>query len=305
MTIDWNRWRPRLLYGAFTFAAFLLALRLTFPADAVKQRIVLEAAARGWQVDMADVGPGGIAGIHAEGVTVEAASGLKVPLDELTASLRLLPLLTGRRSVAFDARLYDGEVEGTADLSGDEREIALAARGVDLARALPLRKASGLDLTGKLSGKVALTVPAAPNGQPKGRIDVTVTEAGVNGGQLPVPGMTSGLALPKLGLGELVAAVKLDQGKATFEKLEARGGDADFTADGLYAVLQPRIEYAPISGKAKLKVKDAFWARRETQAFKGVAEAALASSRGRDGAWNFQIAGSVSRPQLRPVQGGQ
>jgi hypothetical protein len=41
MKIDWNRSRPRLLYGAFTLVAFLLALRFTFPADAVKQRIIL------------------------------------------------------------------------------------------------------------------------------------------------------------------------------------------------------------------------------------------------------------------------
>lgn len=305
MKIDWNRSRPRLLYGAFTLVAFLLALRFTFPAEAVKQRIIVEAAARGWQIDMADVGPGGLLGIHAEGVTVEDASGLKIPIDELTASLRLLPLLTGRRSIAFDARLYDGDVEGTADLSGDQRHVAITAEGVDLSRALPLRKASGMDLAGKVSGKADLEVPAAPTGTPTGSIALTVKEAGVNGGQLPVPGMASGIALPKLGLGEIVAAVKLDQGKATFEKLEARGGDADFTAEGLYAVLQPRLQFAPIAGKAKLRVKDAFWAKRETQAFKGIAESALASSRGKDGAWSFQIAGSVGKPQLRPMPAGQ
>jgi type II secretion system protein N len=305
MKIDWKLSRPRLLYGAFTLVAFLLALRFTFPADAVKQRIIVEAAARGWQVDMANVGPGGLLGIEAEGVTVEDASGLRIPIDELTASLRLLPLLVGRQSVAFDARVYDGEVDGTADLSGDERQIAISAEGVDLSRALPLRKASGLDLAGKLSGKADLRFPAAPNGTPEGRIDFTVKDAGVNGGQLPVPGMTGALALPKLGLGEVVAAVALEKGKATFEKLEARGGDADFTAEGLYAVLQPRLQHAPIAGKAKLRVKDAFWARRETQAFKGLADAALASSRGRDGAWSFQVAGSVGRPQLRPAPAGQ
>ncbi len=305
MKIDWNRSRPRLLYGAFTLLAFLLALRFTFPADAVKQRIIVAAAARGWQIDMADVGPGGLLGISAENVTVEDASGLRIPIDELTASLRLLPLLVGRQSVAFDARVYDGEVDGIADLSGDERQVAISAEGVDLARALPLRKASGLDLAGKLSGKADLRFPAAPNGTPEGRVDFTVKDAGVNGGKLPVPGMTAGLALPKLGLGEIVAAVALEKGKATFEKLEARGGDADFTAEGLYAVLQPRLQHAPIAGKAKLRVKDAFWARRETQAFKGLADAALASSRGRDGAWSFQVAGSVGKPQLRPAPAGQ
>ena len=44
MKIHWKPSRPHLLYGAFTLVAFLVALRLTFPADAVKQRIVLEAA---------------------------------------------------------------------------------------------------------------------------------------------------------------------------------------------------------------------------------------------------------------------
>ena len=52
-------------------------------------------------------------------------------------------------------------------------------------------------------------------------------------------------------------------------------------------------------------MKDAFWARRETQAFKGLADAALASSRGRDGTWSFQVAGSVGRPQLRPAPAGR
>jgi type II secretion system protein N len=305
MKIDWIRWRPRLLYGAFTAVAFILALRWTFPAEAVKQRIIVEAAARGWQIDMAEVGAAGFLGIDAEGVTVEDASGMKIPVDELTASLRLLPLLTGRRSVAFDARLYDGEVEGTADLSGEERHVAIAAEGVDLSRALPLRKATGMDVAGKLSGQADLVLPAAPTGRPTGRIDLTVKEAGLNGGRLPVPGMTGGFAVPKLALGEIVAAVALDQGKATFSKLEARGGDADFTAEGLYAVLQPRLEFAPISGKAKLRVKDAFWARREAQSLKGIAEAALASSRGRDGAWNFVVSGSVGKPQLRPAPPGQ
>ena len=47
MKIAWNVWRPRLGYGAFTLVAFLLSLRWTFPADAVKQRLVVEAAAQG------------------------------------------------------------------------------------------------------------------------------------------------------------------------------------------------------------------------------------------------------------------
>jgi type II secretion system protein N len=299
--IDPKVWRPRIAYGAFTLLAFLLALRFTFPADAVKQRLVLEAAARGWTIEAAEVAPGGLLGVEAEGVTVEDRSGLKVPVDELTASLRLLPLLTGKRSVAFEARLYEGEVSGIADLSGSSRRLALDVEGVDLARVLPLRKASRLDLLGKVHGTADLVVDATGNERPTGRIDLTVREAGVAGGQLPVPGMATGLTVPRIGLGEVTAAVRLDGGKATFERLDAKGGDAELTGEDLSVALQPRPAFSPVSGRVKLRVQDAFWGRGGNAGLRGITEAALQSSRGGDGAWNFQLSGTLAAPQLRPV----
>lgn len=299
--VDWNVWRPRLAYGAFALLSFALALRWTFPADAVKQRLVLEAAARGWQIDAERVGPGGLLGLTAEGLTIESGSGLRVPVDELTASLRLLPLLAGRRSLAFDASLYDGRVHGTADLSGDERSLEVAVQGLDLARALPLRKALGADLVGVLAGRADVLFPSAGDRKPTGLVELAVEGAGIAGGQLPLPGMSGGLALPATSLGAVAARVKLDQGRATFEQLQATGGEAELSTQGLYAVLQPRLEAAPLFGRAKVKTADAFWTKPQTQALRGIADAALASSRGGDGAWNFQVAGSVGRPSLKPV----
>jgi type II secretion system protein N len=299
--IPWSVWRPRLAYGAFALLSFALALRWTFPADAAKQRLVLEAAARGWQVEAERVGPGGLLGLSAEGLTIESGSGLKVPVDELTASLRLLPLLVGRRSVAFDASLYDGRVSGTADLSGDARSVKVTVAGLDLGRVLPLRKALGADLLGIVDGEADVVLPSAADQKPTGQIELAVKEAGIAGGQVPVPGMTGGLSLPRTSLGTVNARVKLDQGRATFERLEATGGDAELSAQGLYAVLQPRLAAAPLFGRAKVKAQEAFWSKPQTQGLKGLADAALASSRGRDGAWNFQVAGSVGRPQLKPT----
>jgi type II secretion system protein N len=299
--LDWIVWRPRLAYGAFALLSFLLALRWTFPTDAAKQRLVLEAAARGWQVDAERVGPGGVLGLSAEGLTVESSSGLRIPVDALTASLRLLPLLGGRRSIAFDASLYDGRVRGTADLSGDQRSVVVTVEGVDLGLALPLRKALGADLLGILEGHADVVIPAAGDQKPTGLVELAIKDAGVAGGQVPIPGMTGGLTLPRASLGAVSARVKLDQGRATFEKLEATGGEAELSTQGLYAMLQPRIEAAPLFGRAKVKTQDAFWAKPQTQGLRSLADAALASSRGRDGAWNFQVAGSVGRPNLKPV----
>jgi len=299
--IDWTVWKPRLAYGAFALASFVLALRWTFPAEALKERLILETGARGWQIDVEEVSAGGVLGMRAEGVKLANDAGLAVPIDVVTASLRILPLFTGRRSVAFDVRMYDGVIRGTADLSGEPRRIVADVDGVDLGAALPLRKASGLDLLGRVHGSADLTVPASPTARASGRVDVKVNEAGIAGGQLPIPGMSTGLTLPRMGFGEITATVKIGEGRATFERLEAKGGDAEVQTEGLYFFVQPRMEFAPIFGKARVKVAEAFWAKSGTQGFKGLAEAALAQAKGSDGAWTFNVTGSVGHPRMQPV----
>lgn len=301
MKIDWIVWKPRLAYGGFALLCFLLALRWTFPAEAVKERLILEAGVRGWQIDVEEVSAGGLFGVRGKGVKLSNDSGLAIPIDAATASLRLLPLLTGRRSIAFDVRIYDGKVRGTADLSQDVRRVEADVDGVDLGAALPLRKASGMDLLGRLQGKLDLTIPSAPAAKMSGKVDVRVKEAGIAGGQLPIPGMTTGIALPRMGFGEVDAALQIGDGRATFQKLEAKGGDAELQTEGLYFVVQPRMEFAPIFGKAKIRVGEAFWAKSGTQGFRGLAESALAQAKGPDGAWSFNVTGSVGHPRLAPL----
>src|SRR5512141_2428368 len=103
----WLTLRPRLLYGIFTALAFLVALRLTFPSEAVRERLIYEAGARGWQVDPGRVGPRGLLGVSMDGATLTDANGLKIPVERLDASLRPLPLLIGKRVLAFEAEVFD------------------------------------------------------------------------------------------------------------------------------------------------------------------------------------------------------
>ncbi|HET7824562.1 MAG TPA: type II secretion system protein GspN [Anaeromyxobacter sp.] len=300
LKLDWTVWKRRLAYGSFAVLAFLVALRWTFPSQEVKERLIVEAGTRGWQIDVEDVSAGGLMGVKARGVKLASDTGLSVPIDEATASLRPLPLLIGRRSIAFDVSIYDGRVKGTADLSGDQHVVAEVS-GVDLGAALPLRKASGLDLLGRVNGSMDVTVPAAPAAKPSGKVDVRVTDAGLAGGQLPIPGMSGGLPLPRMGFGEVNASVQIADGKATFQRLDAKGGDAELTTQGLYFLVQPRMEFAPIFGTAKVRVAEAFWSKSGTQGFKGLAEAALAQSKGTDGSWNFTVTGSVGHPRVMPA----
>jgi type II secretion system protein N len=295
---NWTTWRPRLLYGGFFVVAFLLALRWTFPAQAVKERFIVWAGSQGWQVDASEVAPAGFLGITARDVRAEGAPGQKLSVDRITASMRLLPLLVGRRSVAFDASLWDGRVRGTADLSGN-RGVVARVESLDLAAATPLRRATGLELLGKLDGTVDVTVPADPAAKPSGRIELNVKDAGVNGGQVAVPSLGGAITVPKVALGDVSARLALADGKGTFERLEAKGGEAALATDGLYFVWQPRLQNAPLFGKARLRVEPAFWAKPASSAFKGVADLALGTPR--DGAYELQVFGTLGQPQLRPT----
>jgi type II secretion system protein N len=299
MAVAWARWRPRLLYGAFFLLAFLFGLRQTFPAEAVKERLIVEAGQRGWKLDVGDVGPTGVLGVGMRDLTFKTQEGVPVPVERLDVTLSPWALVRGRRAIGFDARLWDGRVRGRLDLDGDGQAVDATLEQVDLARALPLRAASGLDLEGLASGAVRLTLPADVQGKAEGAAELTVTGAGVTGGKVPIPGMAGALTVPKLGLGQLTAAVTVANGKGTVDALTTRGGDLELTGEGLYFVVQPRLEHAPIYGTLQLRFTPAFTGRTDGRSFASLLEAGAAQARGPDGAFRFQVFGSLGHPQVR------
>jgi type II secretion system protein N len=292
-------WQRRALYGLFAAIAFLFALRQTFPTEAVKERLVMEAAAQGWQLSVVDVEAAGFGGIGMRGVTLESRDGVRIPIDRLEASLRLWPLVLGRRSIAFDAEVFGGRVEGFAEQQKGGRRLVAQASGVDLARAIPLRKATGLDLLGSLRGDVDITLDEREPAKSAGHAALVVEGATVNGGSVPVPGMAGALTVPKVGLGELSARAVVKDGRIQVERLATTGSDVELSGEGLYAVIQPRMAYAPIFGKARLRIRDAFWTKGGAQSLKGIVDLALSRARARDGSYGFQIYGTLSHPQAR------
>ncbi|HYQ82193.1 MAG TPA: type II secretion system protein GspN [Anaeromyxobacteraceae bacterium] len=292
-------WKKRAAYGAFFALAFLLALQRTFPADAVRERLTLEAAAQGWQVRMNDIAPSGFAGVRMSEVTLESRDGTRIPLEQARLSLRLWPLLLGRRSLAFDLQIFQGRLTGVVETGSSAQRLALRGQGIDLAQAGPLKQAlGGLDLSGVLRADLDVTIDTKDSQKSSGRIEVAVERAGL-GGQVSLPGMSGGLTLPKASLGNVTGQATVRAGKAEFEKLEARGGDLEATGEQLYFMVQPRLEFAPLFGRARLKVVDAFWQR--APALRPLADAALASARRPDGSWQFQIYGSLGHPQAKAI----
>ncbi len=297
----WFTDHPRVLYAAFAVAAFALSLRWTFPSEAVRERLIYEAGALGWQIDVQQVRPSALLGVRMDGVALTDAYGLKIPVDRLDASLEVLPLLVGRRVLEYRASLYDGTIEGSAGLSGQQRRMKVSIDGVELARAMPLRKAAGMDLAGKVSGRADLTLPGGALERASGSLELSVAGAGLGGGQVPA---LLNLTLPPVSLGTVSAAAKVEQGRVTVDKLEAKGGDAELTGEAIAVVLQPRMEYAPLTGQARVLFQSTLWQKPNAASLRPVMEGALSSSRGPDGSYRFQVSGSLGHPQLRPGAAG-
>lgn len=301
--IELKGYRKHAAYAALFLAAFALALRQTLPVEAVRAWLAAEAAAQGWQLKAADAGPAGLVGIRLTGVTAESREGARVAVEELRTSLRLLPLVLGRRGVDFDARLYGGRVRGVAEETRSTRRLAATVTGVNLAQAAALQKLTGLDLAGTLGGSLDVTLDVREPARSRGSVDLRLEKGALLGGQVQLAAFGGALTLPRADLGSVVAQATVKDGKASFERLEAKGPDLELAGEGLAVTLQPRLAYSPLFGKARLKLSDGFWQKSGTTALRGVAEAALAQARGRDGAYWFQLYGTVTSPQARPGGG--
>ena len=294
-------WKRTAAYAAFFVLAFVVALRLTFPVEAVKERLILDAAAQGYQIKVNDLSPSGLLGVRAREMAVLASDGTRIPVEELRAGLRIWPTLRGHRALDFDARLFDGRVTGSTDDTSTTQHYQVRITGIDLSRAGALRQATGLDLAGILSGNVDVTLDVKDPAKSTGTIELQVKDAAIQGGKLPVPGMEGGLSVPPVRLGAVAARGAVKNGRADFGTLEAKGDDVVITADQVFVQLQPRLDFSPLNGRARVRPTDAFWKTEKMALLRPLVEQGLASAKGRDGGYGFQIYGTLGKPQARPM----
>jgi type II secretion system protein N len=294
-------WKRTAAYALFFVLAFALALHATFPTEAVRERLILEAAAQGWQLRLNDISPGGFLGVRAREVTLLTRDGSRIPLEEVRVALRPLALLTGRRSVAFQAALFDGTASGVTEQGRSLQRLQVKASGIDLGKAGALRKTIGLDLAGTLSANVDVTLDEKDPAKNAGTVELVVKDAAVKGGEIAIPGMNSGLTVPAMGLGTVTVHGTVRGPRAEFDKVEAKGQDVEVIGEQTFLQLQPRVENSPLAGRARVRFAEAFWQRGPAAPLRPVVDAALASARLKDGGFGFQIYGTLGKPQARPM----
>lgn len=238
------KWLVRLGYAAFAVFVFTVSLYLTFPYDAVRQRLQNEATAAGYVVRIRSVGPG-LLGITARGVELSKvakpdAESPPVPLliDALAFRPSLFPA-----GIALDARAFGGEVTGAV---GGLADFAINLNLEDLDPAQGnLKEATGLDLEGRVSGRLRLDIPrvaATPTAKVKepalsqadGELILNAQGLTLKGGTLEIPlyGQMTPMDMPRIALGQLTGRIVVEDGLARIDTFKTTSEDVELIAEG-------------------------------------------------------------------------
>lgn len=293
-------------YSGFFFLAVLIAFFLTFPYDALKDRVRLEADRAGYFTRIASMGPG-FFGIRAKGIEVSKKADTDPPpaplkIESVSMGPTLLPPGAG-----VTAKLFGGTV--AVKVSGFST-IRVRIDADDLNLASPdLKEFSGIDFAGIVEAHVDLSLPrlavgpgpAEPDlGQATGTISIDAKQLAVNGGSMSMvipqfgPEPTP-LDLPKIVVGDLSGKLKFEKGAGTIEKFEAKSADLELQATGTLK-LAKRVEYAEPAIEVRFKPDPEFQKRL------GLIGSALSmvGPDPKDPSWRMgRLTGYLGRPNFR------
>lgn len=263
-------WKRALLYVAFGLFALIASFFITFPYDALKERVRNEADAAGYFVRIGSMGPGFFS-VRASDLQLSKKADVNAEtppealrIDSLSVGPTLFP-----PGVSVTAKLLDGSVK--AKVSGlSAVGVAVTIDDLDMSKG-NMKGFSGIDFSGTVSGDIDLKIPKAavgggpsePDiGQASGNISLATKNLTINGGTvnmvLPMYGSEpTPLDLPKIGIGDLDARLTFDKGAGKVEELRTKSTDLEIHGTGTLK-LAKRFEYSEPNIEVRLKADPEF-----------------------------------------------
>lgn len=302
-------WKSIVGYTAFALLALVAGALLTFPYDALSERVRLEADNAGYFVRIGAMGPG-LLSVRAKNIDASkkatGAEGEKAPeplrIDAISVGPTLFPPGLGVSVKALDGTVKLG-VSGLSTL-----RVRLDAEDLDLAKG-NLKGFSGIDLGGTVDLHADLSIPKAsvggtapePDlGQASGSLALEAKNLVVNGGSVNVPIPQYGpeptpIDLPKIAFGDITGKVKIEKGAGTVEELHLKSADMEVQGSGSVK-LAKRLEYAEPNVEVRMKFDPEFQKRL------GLLGSALSmiGPDPKDPSWRLgRLTGYLGRPNFR------
>ncbi|MGB9339831.1 MAG: type II secretion system protein GspN [Polyangiales bacterium] len=297
-------------YPLFFFLCFLFFAYKTFPYERLSDRIVQEASAQGYQIEIIDLTHSGLTGLSFEGLRLvvpseqEDSPPLDLILDELTVSTSLFSLISGTKSFSFDAELAGGDAEGDIMLGESEMDVNVEIDDVDLGALPALRQFTQIPLFGIVSGEVVLAMPSEVN-ESTGNVDISIEGLSLGDGKskIEIPGW-GGLTLDPADAGNLELLAKIEDGIAKIERATAHGKDLELDVVGRVRLARP-LTRSDLNVMFRAKIQDAYKERSTKVAtMLELASSGLKAALTADGAIQYLIAGSIGG-RLRPRGAGK
>lgn len=292
----------------------LVFVRLTFPYDALKSRLVTEFNARNKErvLQVSDLSGYGFFGVTAEGVHLVPTSGPGTGIASLSfdrASIGFSPLsaLFGHVSVDYDLEIGGGTVEGSFSQDEETAELEVKGEDVDISNVSVLGDMIGLPLGGSLSGDVELILPKGKMAEGVGKFRFTIDKLAVGDGKAKV---RNTIALPKIDAGTLTFEADVKEGRLDIGELSAKGKDLEFGASGKIRLREP-FDRSIVDVEASFQFKEKYTTQSDmTKSIFGSPDGKVPGlfdmdptvRRAKDdkGFYTWRVSGLLTKPSFRP-----
>lgn len=330
MTREEMRERARLVaaiagYPLFYVFCFIVFACSFFPYDVLKERLVLQfnatqrAAGAPQELSIDDMTSSFLTGVGVKAIGVHltqpAAVGdpkaepVVLTIDEARASISLLRLLVGQRSVNFSIDGFGGNVKGFYRESGTDRSVDVNLKDIDLGQIAPVTALLGVPIEGQLKGEIEISMPDGKASKGIGTVDLQATDVAVGDGKAKLKGL---LALPRVVVGDLAIAAEAKDGVLKFTKFEAGGKDVEIGGEGRILMRELATE-SVCDVTLKFKVNDAYKGKSDlTKNLFGAPGSTkggdlemlvpqVKAAKRQDGYFGFHVRGLLGRPDFDPA----
>lgn len=305
--------------GAFYLACLALFVRLTFPYEMLKERLVSEfnQSQKDRHLEIQEMSGHFLSGVEAMGVkltsTLPKAPGEEggppdsLIIDELTISVSPIGYLLGSLSVDYSAEVGGGEVVGVFRQSEEEASSQLSLEDVDISSLTILSGIIGLPMSGVLSGEVDLVLPERKIQKAEGKFDLAISALAVGDGKAKIRGT---IALPKLNAGDLVLKGDVKAGQLEVTEFGAVGPDFELSSTGKIRLREP-FDRSAADLDVGFKFKEAY--RNKNDLTKGIfgspdgkipglfdMDPQVRQAKGEDGSYHYRVSGMLVKPSFRP-----
>ena len=311
---------------AFYLLLLVLFIRLTFPYEAIGNRLVSEFNAQQpslgeatKRLEIGEVSGYWFFGIEVENLryiseaptTDKEAKPSVLEVEHAFASISPLRALFGTIHVDFGAEVDAGEISGTYSSNDELAELALELADVDVSRVAPLRDLVELPITGTLSGEVDLSMPERQLKLANGSVDLTIEGLTLGDGKAKI---RETIALPKMQAGSLRLEAKSSEGSLEIKEFSAKGKDFELVSQGGLRLRDP-FEQSLADVDLRFKFTDAY--RNKNDLTRGIFGAPgskvpalfeldpqIKRSKGADGFYGWKLSGPIGRLNFRPSPRG-